>query len=104
MSDASRILAAILPDTLTTRCGRTCSGPSCPRWGVAGVRSGRPAVGGPDGPRRAVEVDCPDRVVAAPILMPLGFFLSVTRSDAQRGPTVSSDWCTWPVSLLGLER
>jgi hypothetical protein len=30
--------------------------------GCGGVRSGRLAVGGPDGPKGAVEVDCPDRV------------------------------------------
>ena len=40
--------------------------------------------------------------VAAPILMPLGFFLSVTR-PTRSGPTASSRWCTRRVSPSGLE-
>src|SRR5829696_2421859 len=100
MSDASRILAAILliavPTVefgglallgmLTRRTAGYLDNPvaaehvpgrSRPRWGVAGVRSGCPAVGGPDGPGGAVEVDCQDRVRGgtdfdAAWLLPLG--------------------------------
>src|SRR5215213_5108674 len=42
--------------------------------------------------------------VAAPILMPLGFFLSVTPGLTRSGPMVSSDWYTWLVLPLRLER
>jgi hypothetical protein len=42
--------------------------------------------------------------VAASILIPLGFFLSVTRPDALRPKRCHRIGVTWPVSLLGLER
>lgn len=124
MSDASRILAPILLIAVPTiefgvallgmLTGRTPGYLDNPlrqnmfRAGhaharvVAGVRSGGPAVAGPVGPRRALEVDRPDRVRGgtdshAAWLLPFG-------DSTCSGTTVSSDWCTRPVSPLALER